>query len=168
MSHGMVVLGTDHRLQGLSECPGNVDDPMYGFFIKHLISKFSVKYIFEEAGGRSGSTAEQIAKTLGLEHNDIDRGQPHPGHDERERDYTVQGWENHRKELEESGAVEEVLVAQIETEQFWIEKIQGHSFTSGLLICGHLHTISIATRLQAARFEVTVLAYMPRRIHWDD
>jgi hypothetical protein len=165
MRHGIVVLGTDHRLQGL---PGNIADPNYICFIGYLISSYSVECVFEEAGGKQDSSAKLMADARQIKYCDVDIGQPHPGDGERERNYIVQPWQKfYSRELREIGVVEELLDAQINTEQFWLEKIRDHAFASGLLICGHLHTISIARRLQPD-CEVTVLAYMPLcRLHND-
>jgi hypothetical protein len=56
---------------------------------------------------------------------------------------------------------EEKVDTQIRREEFWVNKITEQGFGSGLMICGYLHTFSIAVRLDQAGFEVTVHKYLP-------
>jgi hypothetical protein len=152
----VIVLGTSHRLQGAEKREGNIDDPHYMNLVEHLTSCFRIDFIFEEASELGPTVAQKLAERSGLKYRDID---PHV--DKRhlyglsadtggrlEKPFDFAGWtkpEEHRKR-----------------EAFWVEKIKGESFQAGLVICGVLHTLSLAGSLSSAGFEkVHACYYLP-------
>jgi hypothetical protein len=163
----IVVLGTNHRLQGVFEREGNIDDPAYAALLEHLIAAFSVDYLFEEATELGPTTAQQLAKKRrGLTYLDID---PHPSNRARfglERD-TGHPYDASRQpwnpKLPERGEVcEEYVEPQIGRELYWVKTIKATSFRNALVVCGFLHTLSLAGRFHEAGIErVKALAYMP-------
>jgi hypothetical protein len=163
----IVVLGVNHRLQGIPNREGNVEDPAYSALLKRLIAQFSLDYLFEEATELGPSTAQVLAaKYAKLTYLDID---PHPrnrakfglqkdtGHPS---DIFWQPWDSH---LPVCGEVcEEYLDAQIPREHHWVSAINKTRFTNAVVVCGFLHTLSLAERLKSSGITtVKALAYMP-------
>jgi hypothetical protein len=146
MSRKVVVLATIHDLQGAERRPrGSFEDPEYRGVIEALVAHDSVDSVFEEACGCGPTTAEKFAKDRGLRYLDVDA-----------RAFGIE------IDTEEGPLyAEEKLDAQVRREEFWVKRIAKQGFGSGLMVCGYLHTFSIAVRLAQAGFEVAVHKYLP-------
>jgi hypothetical protein len=161
----MVVLGTDHALQGLEKLPAprKIDDPTYKVLVEKLIRDFYVDHIFEEATSFGPSTASNLQGTC-LGYLDVD-----PPETEYHlygippslpiEDYPIYEPRDPRKPKPEPYATQKNVATVLGRERVWIERIASASFTSGLLICGAAHTFSIALRLGASGFSVDVIIY---------
>lgn len=157
----IVVLGTSHRLQGaVNSRWQNIDDPSYRRLVEQLISSYRAEIIFEEATGCGPTEAQKIAGLAQIRYTDID-----PSPDERVRlgmrpkppsadgipiDERGQDWYS----LDD-------VEAQDQRENHWLREIKESDFNCGLLICGYLHTLSLAFRFQAAGFRAEALGYLP-------
>lgn len=160
------VLGTSHRVQGSPNFPNSVEDPGYPQKLRAIISAESIDFIFEEASGCGRTTAERLADSLRpIRYLDID---PHPAvaHEFGIVSATGQAFPVNISE-------EECIEEQSKREKLWCERIVEQDFKSGLVICGYLHTLSIAFRLRSAGFGVKYDQYIPHerlctRLHQDD
>ncbi len=152
-----VVLGTSHRLQGAEKREGNVDDPNYINLIEHLRSGLGIDidFIFEEASGLGPTAAQKLAESSGLKYRDID-----PQVDERHL-YDLSADTGGPLQTPFDFAVWTKHEEHRKRETFWVEKIKGESFRGGLVICGILHTLSLAGTLSSAGFEVYACHYVP-------
>lgn len=153
------MLGTSHRIQGC-EFPNSVVDPRYSELLHALIERDSVDFVFEEASGKGPSTAECLCRLLGsVRYLDVDppverrhefgiarpSGEPYPG---------FLTSELHFEKIEEDS----------QREELWCKRILGEQFTTGLVICGCLHTTSIANRLRLSGIRVKFQAYLPHDV----
>jgi hypothetical protein len=153
----VIVLGTVHRLQGAEKRTGNIEDPVYVDLIKTLGSAMGllVDTIFEEASELGPTTAEKLAREWGVNYHDVD---PHV--DKR----YIHGLSADTGEcLNEpfSSVLWTKHNAQLSREDFWTRKIKGTSVHVGLMICGFLHTLSLAGKLRDSGFEVYAHCYVP-------
>lgn len=146
MGRKVVVLATIHDVQGAENRPrASLEDPKYRNVIEDLIARYSIDSIFEEACACGPTTAEKLAKTHGLTYRDVDS-----------RAYGIE------IDTEEGPFLaEEKLDAQVRREAFWVKKIAEEGFGSAIMICGYLHTFSVAALLKHAGFAVTVHKYLP-------
>jgi hypothetical protein len=146
MSRKVVVLATIHDVQGAQNRPrGTFEDPDYRGAIEALIAHNSVDSIFEEACACGPTIAEKLAFAHGLRYLDVDA-----------RAFGIE------IDTEEGPLfAEEKLDAQVHREEFWVKRITEQGFGSGLMICGYLHTFSVAQRLKDAGFAVAVHKYLP-------
>lgn len=159
------VLGTSHALQGAQKRTANIDDLTYAVVIKKLILEYSVDFIFEEASEQGPTTAEGLARAHQIEYLDMD-----PNEDHREQHglpmYTARNFEicqaSEPYAPRPEDLVEEYVASQLKREEFWIDQIKSRTFNGALVICGYLHTFSVASGLVAAGFSPMVLSYMPR------
>jgi hypothetical protein len=73
MDRRMVVLGTDHALQGAQKTPREkkINDPTYRILVEKLIKDYSLDCIFEEASGCGPTTASGF-EGPGLRYCDVD------------------------------------------------------------------------------------------------
>ncbi len=151
----VVVLGTSHRLQGAEKREGSIDDPDYINLIEHLRSCLGIDFIFEEASELGPTAAQKLAESLGLKYRDID---PHVNKRHvydlsadtggpLEKPFDFAAWTKHEEHRKR--------------EAFWVEKIKGEPFQAGLVICGILHTLSLAGTLSSAGFKVHACYYVP-------
>jgi hypothetical protein len=162
MGRKVVVLGTDHRLQGLEKLSASrkIDDPTYGVLVEKLIRDFSIDYIFEEATTRGPSTASKLQRPC-LGYLDVDppgpeyhlHGIPRP----LIEDYAIYDSADTDMPKPEPYATQKKLATVLGRERVWIERINSTTFTNGLLICGAAHTFSIARCLNASEFLVDVI-----------
>jgi hypothetical protein len=163
----MVVLGTDHGLQGAEKRKErNIDDPSYIVLTKRLVREFAIDYVFEEASEMGPTLAQRLADESKLRYMDVD---PHESLRLRNGlppftgcDYPIYQPTDINAPTPLPCAVLEYFTAQAAREDFWVKKrIALQTFRHGLLICGFLHTLSIAQRLNDVGFEVTPFAYYP-------
>jgi len=161
----MVVLGTDHALQGAEKLEDSkkIDDPTYGILVEKLVTYFSLDCIFEEASGLGPTTASKLQRP-GLEYLDVD-----PPGNERHlygippglpfESFTIYDSSDPRIPKPEPYATQKKLATELGRERVWVERINNASFTNGLLICGAAHTFSAALRLDVSGFSVDVIIY---------
>jgi len=162
----VTVLGTYHELQGSKKRPGNINDPLYVDLITDLIQEQTIDFIFEEATGLGPTSAEDLsAKLVGANrYLDLD-----PPTQKRQifgippetnkpvmlgtpmSDPPNVGWANWQP-----------IRMHEAREKLWLERIKGQAFNKALMICGIVHMLSFAFRLQDARFEVKAIDYRPR------
>jgi len=166
MDRTMVVLGTNHFLQGAEKKKEKIEDLTYHLVIEKLIVDYSVNFIFEEASEQGPTTAEKLARGHHLGYLDVD-----PCEDKREQHglakYTARDFEIcQQREMNApnpNDLQEHCLGNQLKREKHWIDQINAESFENGLIICGALHTFSVASGLETARFNnPMVLTYIPR------
>jgi len=164
MDRHIVVLGTDHALQGAERVPleKKINDPTYGALLEKLIRDYAIECIFEEAFGPT--TASSLERP-GLKYLDVDP----PGPERKSQgipeglpieDYEIYEINDPRRPSPEPYATLKKVDTEFAREKVWVERIKLESFTSGLMICGCAHTFSIASRLEDSGFSVDVIIYM--------
>lgn len=166
MGRHIVVLGTDHALQGAEKvsCKKKITDETYGVLVEKLIKDFSIEYVFEEASDLGPTTASRL-KRPGLEYLDVDPSGP----DRRSHGipdglpfegYVIYEIDDRRKPSPEPLATQKKVETEFAREKLWVERIKKESFTNGMMICGCSHSFGVASRLAAAGFTVDVIIYM--------
>ena len=155
----VTVLATLHVIQGAEKRLGNVHDPMYIALLNKLVVSESVDFIFEEASGLGPTIAEKLAlERLAFGHYvDID-----PARGER-ADFGIPANSSEPDMIGTPPSVAfanwQILDAHARREELWVKRIQQHKFESGLVICGLVHLLSFAFRLQDAKFSVQAINY---------
>jgi hypothetical protein len=159
MSPRVTVLATLHVMQGAEKRAGNVNDPMYLALLTKLLISEGVDFIFEEASGLGPTIAEKLAlEKLAFGHYvDID-----PAKGER-AEFGIPSHSNEPHMIGEPPSVAfanwQILEVHAKREELWVKRIQQHEFQSALVICGLVHLLSLAFRLQAAKFSVQAINY---------
>jgi hypothetical protein len=157
----LIVFGTYHNVQGLKNFGGSLTDPDYEPILEYLKQKHDVDCIFEEATGHGPSVASDMAASIYL---DIDSETTDEALSRFPEDsHTL------ALEIRDKFRVQEIpaklgLTVQEWRESTWVTKIKAQQFTTGLLICGVVHTLSIAFRLKAEGFGVEAYCYEPIKI----
>lgn len=155
----VTVLATLHVVQGAEKRVGNVHDPMYVELLNKLMASEDVDFIFEEASGLGPTIAEKLAlERLGfLRYQDID-----PARGDR-ADFGIppNSSEPHMIGAPPTVAFAnwQVLGVHARREELWLKRMQEHRFESALVICGLVHLLSFAFRLQSAQFSVQAINY---------
>jgi hypothetical protein len=161
MTRSVVVFGTSHRLQGAQNYKGSIDAPSYSVLLEQLISDRAIDFIFEEASGCGPTIAQNLAGRI--PYLDVD---PHPN---RRKEHglspdTGTGFKpinpNDPDMLNDFFA-EQYVEPQAQREEFWLHRIEEQNFSRGLVICGFLHALSLAFKLQSAQFKAESLVYIP-------
>jgi hypothetical protein len=159
LSARVTVLATLHAVQGGEKRAGNVHDPMYVALLYKLMASEEVDFIFEEASGLGPTIAERIAlEQLAFGHYvDID-----PAKSER-ADFGIPANSSEPQMIGVPPTVAfanwQVLEVHARREELWIKRMKEHKFESALVICGLVHLLSFAFRLQAANFSVQAINY---------
>jgi hypothetical protein len=158
----LIVLGTDHRLQGKNFLQ-SIDDPCYRKVVEDLIH--GLDFVFEEASGHAPTHAELLAGTCGgvtpIRYLDVD-----PSKEDRdEHGLSAETGQPLMVDLFQSPpcfARTEFVDKHAAREEFWLKRIRGQDFISALMICGHAHCLSFAFRLKSAGFNVQeCVTYFP-------
>lgn len=157
-----VILGTSHRLQGAERCRCPVTDPSYSLLLETLISDNDVNFIFEEATGLGPTTAEQlaIARWGAGRYLDVD---PPAVNRQACGISTTTGSSFPINPYTESRDIAqwEHIEEHTKREEIWLQKVIGSAFDRALIICGCVHMLSFAIRLQSAGFSVKAVLYLP-------
>jgi len=146
MIRSIVILATIHEVQGLPGYLFAVEDPIYKTKIECIIRDCQIDFIFEEASGYNPTTANRSAiAILGkASYFDLDV----------DRDLIT--------DLTPICDLKTLRVAEhLKRERRWIEHVEGEVFERALLICGVGHSLSVASRLTAAGFNVQLCQYLP-------
>lgn len=151
------VLAVPHQLQGKGFA-GYFEDPHYEDWLEHQI-RGEVDCIFEEASGRSPSTARELADKYLKRYRDID-----PTPEERKK-YSIGPTGDgvgiapaHSRSLIEWAFPE----PNARREEIWVERVKQGNFQKGLAICGLCHGLSFAFRLIDAGIRVEeTYSYVP-------
>jgi hypothetical protein len=159
VSPRVTVLGTLHALQGAEKRLGNVHDPVYVALLNQLMTSEAVDFIFEEASRLGPTIAEKLAlEKLAFGHYvDLD-----PARSERaEFGLPLDSNEPHMIGAPPKVAFAhwQLLDVHAKREELWIKRIQQSEFKSALVICGLVHLLSFASRLQSAKFSVQAINY---------
>lgn len=150
----IVILGTSHRVQGSPMFPNSVDDPEYPQKLKLIISEKSIDFVFEEASGCGTTTAARLVGSGGpIRYLDVD---PHPSVAHEFGIVTAAG-----NAFPVNISKTELVEEQVKREELWVKRIVETDFRNGLLICGYLHTLSMAFRFKNAGLGVTYDYYIP-------
>ena len=165
MSRSMQVLSVLHQLQG-PQFEGYVKDRSYELLVKRLIGE--VDFVFEEAGGRQSSVAQDFANGAlgaGQYYLDVD-----PTPDERQQ-YGIAEKRGEDFPVDPSQLCSGVTLdighcafvsEHRKREELWLQKIQSQVFEKGLMVCGISHGLSFAFRLLSVGFsEVRLSQYLP-------
>jgi hypothetical protein len=166
MDRHIVVLGTDHSLQGVEKAPPNkkINDPTYRVLVEKLIRDYVIECIFEEASG-NGATTASVLQSPGLRYFAVDPAGP----DRKSlgipdgllfEGYSIYEINDPRMPSPEPLATQKKADTEFAREKVWVERIARENFTSGLMICGCAHTFSLAFRLVDSGFSVDVVIYM--------
>jgi hypothetical protein len=164
MGRHIVVLGTDHALQGAERVPleKKINDPTYGALLEKLIRDYAIECIFEEAFGPTTASSQERP---GLKYVPVDP----PGPDRKTHGipeglafeaYVIYEISDPRRPNPEPFATQKKVDTEFAREKVWVERIKRESFTSGLMICGCAHIFSVASRLADSGFSVDVIIYM--------
>jgi hypothetical protein len=159
MNPRVTVLATLHVVQGAEKRVGNAHDPMYVALLSKLMASEGVDFIFEEASGLGPTIAEKLAlEQLAFGHYvDID-----PARGER-ADFGIPANSSEPHMIGAPPTVAfanwQVLDVHAKREELWIKRIKQHKFESALVICGLVHLLSFAFRLQAEQFSVQAINY---------
>ncbi len=155
----VTVLATLHVLQGAEKQVGSLHDPIYVALLNKLMISEGVDLIFEEASGLGPTIAEKLAlEKLPFGHYvDID---PARG-DRPEFGISVSSSEPNMigAPPKVGFANWQLLEVHAKREELWMKRMQQHEFESALVICGLVHLLSFAFRLQAAKFSVQAIDY---------
>ena len=159
MNPRVTVLATLHVIQGAEKRLGNVYDPMYVALLNKLMDSEEVDFIFEEASGLGPTIAEKLAlEKLGFgRYLDID-----PARGERaEMGIPVNTHEPHMIGAPPKVAFAhwQILEVHARREELWLKRMQQQEFESALVICGLVHLLSFAFRLQIANYSVQAIDY---------
>jgi hypothetical protein len=159
MNPRVTVLATLHVVQGAEKRVGNVHDPIYVALLDKLLVSEGVDFIFEEATGLGPTIAEKLAlEKLAFGHY-VDFDPPK----EHRSDYGIPPSSSEPHMIgtppNVSFANWQILDAHARREELWLKRIQQHEFQSGLVICGLVHLLSFAFRLQEAKFSVQAINY---------
>ena len=159
MNPRVTVLATLHVVQGAEKRLGNAHDPMYVALLNKLLVSEGVDFIFEEASGLGPTIAEKLAiEKLAFGHYvDID-----PARTERP-DFGISPNSSEPHMIGAPPTVAfanwQVLAVHAKREELWLERIQQRQFQSALVICGLVHLLSFAFRLQTAHYSVQAINY---------
>jgi|HubBroStandDraft_5_1064220.scaffolds.fasta_scaffold362570_1 hypothetical protein len=153
----LIIFGTYHQVQGVQGADDfkNIYDPDYKTLLEELIQLHDVKFIFEEASGFGPSVASEMATVPYLDidfENTYDAQSKFP-----EPPETM----FHPRSKVQETACKLGLEVQNWRESRWVFQIKDQQFETGLVICGLLHSLSIAFRLQLEGFNVHVYTYQP-------
>ena len=146
----VIVLGVSHRVQGDSKVFDAIVDADYPNLLKSIIRDDRIDFVGEECDDNT-TIAEEIVNSV------LEAGHylnVNPSTEERERYY-------HGSPLGEPPVSHWHISKIEELENFWINKLIERNPTRGLLICGYLHTFSVAAKLLKQKFEVEARTYMP-------
>lgn len=155
----VTVLATLHVIQGAEKRVGNVYDPMYVALLNKVTISEGVDFIFEEASGLGPTIAEKLAlEQLPFGHYvDID-----PARSERP-DFGIPVNSSEPNMIGTPPTVAfanwQILEVHAKREELWLERMQQHEFQSALVICGLVHLLSFAFRLQNAKYSVQAINY---------
>ena len=155
----VTVLATLHVVQGAEKRVGNVHDPMYVALLEKLMISEGVDFIFEEASGFGPTIAEKLAiEKLAFGHYvDID-----PSRTERP-EFGIPANSSEPHMIGEPPTVAfanwQLLDVHARREELWLARIRQRQFQSALVICGLVHLLSFAFRLQAAQYSVQAINY---------
>lgn len=163
MSGHLIVLGTNHLLQGARKAPKSIIDPEYRAYISSVIDGEDMDFVLEEGSDLGPTIAEGIANgKLGSGHYlDID-----PSVEMRKALDIGSAAHSHcwnptaNVEVYDYW-VELTISEQAKREVFWLQTIQGQGFRRAMLICGHGHVLSMSFRLEGAGYSVEARAYYP-------
>jgi|SRR5215469_5703555 len=160
VAQSITVLGTFHQLQG-PNFSGYVADPSYEELLEDLIQGGNIDFVFEEAGGRTLSIAEELAKKIGPNcYQDIDPPRAdRPSYGIAEDTTTSQPINLWNKPPDFYS--EEKIDEHRKREELWLTLVSQRSFKAGLLICGVAHCLSVGFRLQQAGYLVRAFNYIP-------
>jgi len=159
MNSRVTVLATLHVVQGAEKRVGNVADPMYVALLNKLMISESVDFIFEEASGLGPTIAEKLAlEQLAFGHYvDVD-----PASRERP-DYGIPANSSEPNMIGSPPTVAfanwQILDVHAKREELWLKRMRQHEFQSALVICGLVHLLSFAFRLQSEKFSVQAINY---------
>ena len=159
MNPRVTVLATLHVVQGAEKRLGNVHDAMYVALLNKLMLSEGIDFIFEEASGLGPTIAEKLAlEQLPFGHyQDID-----PSRAERP-DLGIPSNSSEPNMIGEPPSVAfanwQLLDVHAKREDLWVQRMQQHEFKSALVICGLVHLLSFAFRLQEAKFSVQAINY---------
>jgi hypothetical protein len=159
MGPRVTVLATLHVFQGAEKRLGNVHDPNYIALLDKLMVSEAVDFIFEEATGLGPTIAEKLAlEKLAFGHYvDID-----PARNDRPAfGIPVSSAEPNMIGTPPTVAFAnwQILDVHAKRERLWVERIQQRRFESALIICGLVHLLSLAFRLQDAKYSVQAINY---------
>jgi hypothetical protein len=155
----VTVLATLHVIQGAEKRVGNVHDPMYVALLNKLLVSEGVDFIFEEASGLGPTIAEKLAlEQLAFGHYvDID-----PSRSDRP-DLGIPSNSSEPNMIGTPPTVAfanwQILEVHAKREELWLQRMQQHKFQSALVICGLVHLLSFAFRLQNAKYSVQAINY---------
>ena len=155
----VTVLATLHVIQGAEKRLGNVHDPVYVELLNKLMISEAVDFIFEEASGLGPTVAEKLAlEKLPFGHYvDID-----PARNERPAfGIPVSSAEPNMIGNPPTVAFAnwQILDVHAKREELWLKRMQQREFQSALVICGLVHLLSFAFRLQNAKYSVQAINY---------
>jgi hypothetical protein len=159
LSQRVTVLATLHVVQGAEKRIGNVHDPMYVALLNKLMISEGVDFIFEEASGLGPTIAERLAlEQLAFGHYlDID-----PARSERS-EFGIPANSSEPNMIGTPPTVAfanwQILDVHAKREELWLKRMKEHKFESALVICGLVHLLSFAFRVQAAKFSVQAINY---------
>jgi hypothetical protein len=155
----VTVLATLHIFQGAEKRLGNVHEPVYIELLHKLMVSEGVDFIFEEASGLGPTIAEKLAlEKLAFGHYvDVD-----PARNDRPAfgiPYSSAEPNMIGTPPTVSFANWQILDVHAKREELWVKRIQQRRFESALVICGLVHLLSLAFRLQNANYSVQAINY---------
>jgi hypothetical protein len=155
----ITIFGTVHQLQGAEKSIWkNIQDEAYAGLVKRWLR--GQDFVFEEASELGPTTAERLAiEQLGPGHYlDVD---PHRDH----RAAFGIGDTGEKFPVDPDTELTDFYCREFDSEQLrreslWLGRIRDTDFTQALLICGYLHTLSLAFKLRED-FAVETWTYVP-------
>src|ERR1700682_1709850 len=159
MTRTVVILGTVHQIQGAEKFSCKIEDPFYLQLVNQRLD--GIDFLFEEASGLGPTAAQQsIERQLGTGHYlDID---PHMDtRSEHGIGITGDQFPIHRDAQFTDSFRRQYDIEQSKREELWVRRVSETDFGIALLICGYLHTLSLAYKLRLAGFSVETWTYVP-------
>lgn len=157
----ITILGTVHQIQGAEKATWRkVEDPEFAKLLTQLFLH-GKDFVFEEASQLGPTKAQHLTKErLGIErYLDVD-----PHSDDRFA-YRI-GKTGESFPIDPLTELTDFYYHEFEREHFkrethWLRRISDTEFTSALFICGYLHALSMARRLEENGFSVETWTYVP-------
>ncbi len=164
MSRSVLLLATHHQFQG-PKFRGYIEDTSYRVLVKTCISVRRIDFMFEEAGTRGPSVAEECANSvLGIGrylNMDQQRNDLRKYGIAEDVETTTSHWID-ESDKSVGGYDQEHIDAHERRETRWLHGIEAKQFEKGMVICGVGHSLSFAFRLKKAGFSpVELFTYLP-------
>jgi len=158
----MIMLGTNHMLQGSKKHPHSIIDPLYRSLVTIINTEENVDCVFEEGTELGPTVAEEIAEEkLGKEHY-LNVDLPI----EKRKVLGIGIARMHELSQMPRNEVPDLwfelnVESQRKRETAWLIAIQERKVERGLFVCGLAHLLSMAFSLESSGYSAETRIYNP-------